>query len=167
MSAGLWCNLALLLQLGGARSSQPLDKPERPDHEKREKEHSSTRKERRCKICCHVILQGVLIACSLDSSLAQRWCPAVTMSRAIRSFEAGRLLRPSSNGPADQATTTGLFAFRNWRRPSRKTPASANVDSGSGGTYQITVGIERAQKTRLIGAGIWLNSPQCVFVYEK
>jgi Protein of unknown function (DUF1194) len=47
------------------------------------------------------------------------------------------------------------------------TPASANVDPGSGGTYQVTVGIERAEKTRFIGASIWLNAPQCVFVYKK
>jgi hypothetical protein len=46
-------------------------------------------------------------------------------------------------------------------------PASANVHLGSRGTYQNTVGIERVQKTRLIRASIWLNSPQCVFVYEK
>ena len=31
-SAGLWCNLALLSQLRNACSSQPLDKPECPDH---------------------------------------------------------------------------------------------------------------------------------------
>jgi len=48
-----------------------------------------------------------------------------------------------------------------------RTPASADVDPGSGGTYQIAVGIERVQKTRLIGASIRLNSPQCVFVDEK
>jgi hypothetical protein len=47
------------------------------------------------------------------------------------------------------------------------TPASANVDPGGGGTYQITVGIERVQKTRLIGASMRLNSPQCVFIYKK
>jgi hypothetical protein len=35
--------------------------------------------------------------------------------------------------------------------------ASTNIDPGCGGTYQITVGIERAQKTRLVEAGIWLN----------
>jgi hypothetical protein len=48
-----------------------------------------------------------------------------------------------------------------------RTPASADVDPGSGGTYQITVGIERVKKARLIGASIWLNSPQCVFLDEK
>jgi len=47
------------------------------------------------------------------------------------------------------------------------TPASANVHPGSRGTYQITVGIERVQKTQLIEASIWLNSPQCAFIYEK
>ena len=29
-----------------------------------------------------------------------------------------------------------------------RTPASANIDLGSGGTYQITVGIKRVQKAR-------------------
>ena len=48
-----------------------------------------------------------------------------------------------------------------------RTSASANIDPGCGGTYQITVGIERAQKTRLIEVGIWLNSHQCIFVYKK
>jgi len=48
-----------------------------------------------------------------------------------------------------------------------RTPAAANIDPGCGGTYQITVAIERTQKARLIGAGIWLNSFQCIFVYEE
>jgi hypothetical protein len=37
-------------------------------------------------------------------------------------------------------------------------PASANIDPGRGGTYQVTVGIERVQKTRLVEAGVRLNS---------
>jgi hypothetical protein len=48
-----------------------------------------------------------------------------------------------------------------------RTPASANIDPGRGGTYPITVGIERVQKTRFIWAGTWLNPRQCVFVYKK
>jgi hypothetical protein len=48
-----------------------------------------------------------------------------------------------------------------------RTPAAANVHLGSGGTYQITVGIERVQETRFIGASIRLNSRQRGFVYEK
>jgi hypothetical protein len=48
-----------------------------------------------------------------------------------------------------------------------RTSASADIDPRSGGTYQITVAIERIQKTRLIGARIRLNLSQCVFVYEK
>lgn len=47
------------------------------------------------------------------------------------------------------------------------TSAAADIDLRCGGTYQITIAIERTQKARLIGAGIWLNSSQCVFVYEK
>jgi hypothetical protein len=47
------------------------------------------------------------------------------------------------------------------------TSTSANVDLGLGGAYQITVGIERVQKTRLVEAGIRLNSRQCIFIYEK
>jgi hypothetical protein len=48
-----------------------------------------------------------------------------------------------------------------------RSPASANIDLGSGGTYQITVGIESVQKARFIRTSIWLNAPQCAFVYEK
>ena len=48
-----------------------------------------------------------------------------------------------------------------------RAPASANVEPGSGGTYQITVGVERIQETRFIGVSIRLNSPQRSFVYEK
>jgi hypothetical protein len=47
------------------------------------------------------------------------------------------------------------------------TPASENIDLGGGGTYQITIGIERVHKTPLVEADIWLNSLQCIFVYKK
>ena len=75
--------------------------------------------------------------------------------------------RDSWDSLADQATTTAFFDSKIGGDQVVRTPASANVDPGSGGTYQITVGIERVQKTRLIAAGIWLNSLQRVFVYEK
>jgi hypothetical protein len=45
--------------------------------------------------------------------------------------------------------------------------ASPNIELGCGGTNQITIRIERVQKARLIGLGIWLNSPQRIFVYKK
>lgn len=45
--------------------------------------------------------------------------------------------------------------------------ASADIDPGRGGTYQITIAIEGIQEAQLIGARIWLNSPQCVFAYKK
>jgi hypothetical protein len=48
-----------------------------------------------------------------------------------------------------------------------RAPASANIDAGCGGTYQITVAIERTQKAQFIGLRIWLNSPQGIFAYEK
>jgi hypothetical protein len=48
-----------------------------------------------------------------------------------------------------------------------RAPASANIDPCRGGTYQITIAIERVQKARLIGARIWLNSPQRVLAYKK
>jgi hypothetical protein len=48
-----------------------------------------------------------------------------------------------------------------------RTSASADIELGCRSTYQITVGIECVQKARLIGAGIWLNSPQSIFVYKK
>jgi hypothetical protein len=48
-----------------------------------------------------------------------------------------------------------------------RAPASANIDPGRGGTYQITITIERVQKVQLVGARIRLNSPQCVFADKK
>jgi hypothetical protein len=48
-----------------------------------------------------------------------------------------------------------------------RAPASANIEFGCSGTYQITVGIKHFQKARLIGAGVWLNSPQCIFAYKE
>ena len=45
--------------------------------------------------------------------------------------------------------------------------AAADVHLGSGGTYQVTIGIERVQKTRLIVTSDWLNSLERIFVYEK
>jgi hypothetical protein len=77
------------------------------------------------------------------------------------------LLHRSSNILADQTTTTGLFVSKISSDQVVRTSASANVNPGSGGTCQITVGIERVQKTLLIGVRIRLNSLQCVFVYEK
>lgn len=47
------------------------------------------------------------------------------------------------------------------------TSGSANIDLRCGGTYQITIGIERIQKSRFIGADIWLYFSQCAFVYEE
>ena len=47
------------------------------------------------------------------------------------------------------------------------TPAATDVNLRSSRAYHITVAIERIQETRLVGAGIWLNSPQCAFVYEE
>jgi hypothetical protein len=46
-------------------------------------------------------------------------------------------------------------------------PASANIDAGCGGTYQITVAIERVQKAQFIGLRIRLNSPQGIFAYKE
>jgi len=48
-----------------------------------------------------------------------------------------------------------------------RAPAAADIDPRRGGTYQVTVGIERIQKAGLIVAGIRLDSRQCVFVDEK
>jgi hypothetical protein len=48
-----------------------------------------------------------------------------------------------------------------------RTPTPADVHPGSGGAYQITVGIERFQETRFIGMSIRLNSPQRAFIYKK
>jgi hypothetical protein len=48
-----------------------------------------------------------------------------------------------------------------------RTPAAADVHASSGGAYQITVGVERVQETRFVGASIRLKSPQRAFVYEE
>ncbi len=48
-----------------------------------------------------------------------------------------------------------------------RSSASANIDFGRGGTYQIAIAIERVQESRCIGAGIRLNALQCIFVDEK
>ena len=45
--------------------------------------------------------------------------------------------------------------------------ASANVDFGRGGAYQITVAIECVQESRGIGVGVRLDALQCVFAYEE
>jgi hypothetical protein len=45
--------------------------------------------------------------------------------------------------------------------------ASANIEPGCRGTYQITVGIECDQKARLIGGCIRFNSHQCLLIDEK
>ena len=68
---------------------------------------------------------------------------------------------------ADQVTAAGFFVSKISSDKIVGTPASANADPGSGGTYQVTVGIERVEKTRLIGASNWLNAPQCIFFYEE
>ena len=48
-----------------------------------------------------------------------------------------------------------------------RTPASANINLGGSSAYQVTVGIERVQKTGLVGASIWLDVPQRGLVYEE
>jgi hypothetical protein len=95
--------------------------------------------------------QASWIRCNFEKS--QR--PIATLVPGLRDR---RLIRHSSNSLADQAKVprAGIRSKISGNQIIR-TPASANVDLGSGGTYQISVGIERAQKTRLIRAGIWLN----------
>ena len=46
-------------------------------------------------------------------------------------------------------------------------PAPANIYPCGSGTDQVTVAIERIQQPGLIGAGIRLDSPQCIFRYEE
>jgi len=45
--------------------------------------------------------------------------------------------------------------------------ASADINLRSRRAYHITVAIERVQEAGLVGAGIWLNSPQCALLYEE
>lgn len=48
-----------------------------------------------------------------------------------------------------------------------RAPAAADIHLGSGGAYQVAIGIERVQKTRFIVAGIRLDSLQRILLYEK
>ena len=48
-----------------------------------------------------------------------------------------------------------------------RTPASTDVNLRSHGAYHIAVAIKRVQETRRIGAGIWLDSPQRVFLNKE
>jgi hypothetical protein len=45
--------------------------------------------------------------------------------------------------------------------------APANIEPGSGGTYQVTVGIEGVQESRFIGTDIRLNAPECICLYVE
>lgn len=70
-----------------------------------------------------------------------------------RSFEAGKSLfveAPRCSGVGRVSEIAGDQVVR--------TPASANVEPGSDGTYQITVGVERVEKTRFVGPSIWLDA---------
>jgi hypothetical protein len=115
-----------------------------------------------------------------DSAAHHRKCRDRSLAGAkeVRRLSSRRALGPrkqktsarlSPNSLADQAEVTPgrQLLLKIGRNQIIRTSASANIDPGCGGTYQIAVGIEGAQKARLIGAGIWLNSPQCIFVYEK
>jgi hypothetical protein len=84
--------------------------------------------------------------------------PLVVTSRPAR---PRRIRKPYDNRIArDETSKIG-------RDQIIRTPASANIEPGCGCADQITVGIKRFQKARLIGAGVWLNAPQCILVYEK
>jgi hypothetical protein len=45
--------------------------------------------------------------------------------------------------------------------------ASTDVNLRSRRAYHIAVAIERVQETGLVGASIWLNSPQCALFYKE
>ena len=136
---------------------------------KDEEENSSARKESWDKSCGHDILPGGLIAYSLDLSSNVTLVSGLPRCLSVIESSGTALLRHSSNRFANSGSRLHQQIFVSKIRGDQiiRPPASANVDLGSGGTYQITVGIERVQKTRLIRASIWLNSLQRVFVYEK
>jgi hypothetical protein len=108
----------------------------------------------------------MLIACSLFPNLKAG--AAATMSFGARIIETGvcSVVRRTARRSGPRLRPP-LFASKISGDQIVRTPASAHVDLGSGGAYPITVGIEHAQKTRLIRMGIWLNAPQRAFVYEK
>jgi hypothetical protein len=97
------------------------------------------------------------------SSLANIRHPPANLPLAGR-FEAVRDSHTQANGAMHSAA--GSY-FKICDNQIIGTSASANIELSCGGTYQIAVRIERVQKPRLIGASIWLNSPQSIFVYEK
>jgi hypothetical protein len=87
------------------------------------------------------------------------------MAQIIPKSGVGSVVRRTASPFRQQPT--GFFVSKIGGDQVVRTPASANINLRSRGAYQVTVGIERVQKTRLIAAGIWLNAPQCVFVYEE
>jgi len=64
-----------------------------------------------------------------------------------RQLASGKPVVPGRHDVSGDQITTGFFALKIGGDQIVRTPASANVDLGSGGAYPITVGIERLQKT--------------------
>ena len=129
----------------GVCSPQPLREPEGPNRNERESEKCSAGQESRHRTLIHDILQG-LIACSFCSRRTSICARPVTSSRLI---------------------TPKVFVSKICSDQIVRSPASTDVNLGSRRAYHIAVAIERVQETGLVGAGIWLNSPQCALVDKE
>jgi len=132
-------------QVRGVCSPQPLHVPKGPDHNERESEECSAGQESRHCTRIHDILQG-LIACSFCSRRTSTCARPATSSRLI---------------------TSKVFVSKICSDQIVRSPASTDVNLRSRRAYHIAVAIERVQETGLVGAGIWLNSPQCALVDEE
>jgi hypothetical protein len=80
-------------------------------------------------------------------------------------FATNRHLRPVRH--VASVITSKVFASKICGDQIVRASASTDVNLRSRGAYHIAVAIERAQETGLVGAGIWLDSPQCALFYEE
>jgi len=131
-----------LSHVRGVCSAQPFHEPESPDRNERENEKTSAGKKRRHCAAIHGILRA----------LAGLWSRLTGRPPGLPRSLVDQIEHSFSKICRDQIV--------------RATP-STDVNLCSRGAYQIAVAVERIQQTRLVGAGIRLNSPQCALVDEE
>ena len=131
-------------QVRGVCSPQPFHEPKGPDRNERESEKCSAGQESRHRTGIHGILQEVK---------RLQFCSRLTSARPVcHVASANQIKRSFSKICSDQIV---------------RSPTSTDVNLRGRRAYHITVAIERVQETGLVGAGIWLNSPQCALFYEE
>ena len=82
----------------------------------------------------------------------------VTQFQMAQTIRGRELALSFAERPRRSGNNHRIFRFKNSGDQVVRTPAAANVNPGSRGAYQVTVGIERVQETRLIEASIWLDA---------